>query len=248
MMLVGLRRYDMGLVMRPAFWCGPLLLGLVLASVACSSVNTISVNPAECSFSKVGASLQLDVEPRDRRGAKMSGVMLTYQSRDASVANVSSAGLVTATGHGSATLVVQAEGTDVMEFVRVVVRLPKRVEVRPANTSVFIGGVEKLTAKVLDYDDKVLQNVPIEWSTSNEKIATVLKGDVTGLDEGDVVITAKGLDLEGQSNIRVAWEPRLKAVLEQEKRFFKGRGGGRRNSGSDEPSVGQDPRLGIFQD
>lgn len=238
----------MGLEMRPAFWCGPLLVGFVLASVACSSVNTISVNPAECSFSKVGATLQLDVEPRDRRGAKMSGIALNYQSRDPSVASVSTAGLVTATGHGSATLVVQAEGTDVMEFVRVVVRLPKRIEVRPANSSVFIGGVEKLTAKVLDYDDKVIQNVPIQWSTSNEKIATVVKGDVTGIDEGDVVITATGLDLKGQSKLRVAWEPRLKAVLEQEKRF-KGRGGGgQRRGGGEKQSEWSDPRLGIFQD
>lgn len=238
----------MGLVMRPTFWCGPFLLGLVLASVACSSVNTVSVNPAECSFSKVGATLQLDVEPRDRRGAKMSGVMLTYSSRDPSVANVTTAGLVTAAGHGSTTLVVQAEGTDVMEFVRVVVRLPKRLEVRPANTSVFIGGVEKLTAKVLDYDDKVIKNIPIQWSTSNEKIGTVLEGAVTGIDEGDVVVTATGLELKGQSKIRVAWEPRLKAVIDQEKRFKGRRGGGRKRGGGEKQSEWSDPRLGIFQD
>lgn len=238
----------MGLLNKPALWCWPCIVTLVLASMACDSVHTIAINPAECSFSKVGASLQLDVEPRDRRLGKMSGVVLSFTSRDPSVANVSSAGLVTAAGHGSTTLVVQAEGTDVMEFVRVVVRLPKRLEVRPANTSVYIGGMEKLTAKVLDYDDKVIKNIAVSWSTSNEKLAIVSKGAVTGIDEGEVVITAKALELEGKSNIRVAWEPRLKAAIEQEKRFFKkGRGGGRRGGGKKQ-SEWQDPRLEIFQD
>jgi len=220
---------------------------LASMSVACNSVHVISVNPSDISFSKVGATLQLEVEPRDRRGAKLSSVPMVYQSRDPSVATVSPSGLVTATGHGAATIVVQAQGTDVMEFAHVVVRLAKAMEVRPANTSVYIGGQEKLTAKVLDYDGKVIENVPIAWTVSNEKIATVEKGTVTGIDEGEVVVTAKGLGLEGQSNIRVQWEPRLKAVIDMEKKGG-GRGGRKRGGGGEKQGEWTDPRLGIFQD
>lgn len=241
----------MGWSVRPVEAVVMLLALLVLVSGACGpSVSRIDVEPAEIALSKVGSTLQINAEPKDRRGAKLSGAIVNFRAREPSVATVSSSGLVTAVAHGTTTIEVRVEGTDYMEFVHVVVRLPEKIEVRPSSTPVYIGGQKVLTAKVLDHDDKVFNNIHIDWSTSNEKIATVEDGTVTGLDEGEATITAKGMGIEGVSKIRVVWSPALKLAIDAEKRALRGGGGGRKRkkSGpSDGSHLGADPRLKLFE-
>jgi uncharacterized protein YjdB len=221
-----------------------------LLLVACgASPDNISVTPAEGSMSKIGATLQLEAEARDRRGAKVSGVIISYKSRDPSVASVNSSGLVTAVNHGTTIIDVTIDGTDAMEFVRVTNRIPEKIDVRPSTGSVNIGGIQKLTAKVLDRDGKSFGNIRFEWSSSDESKASVDAGSVTGLDESEVVITASALGLKGTSKLRVVWAPGQKALIEAEKRFKArtNRARGRRSQGGGGSSTGSDPRLGMFQ-
>ena len=69
---------------------------------------TVTVSPATAQLAVLGATVQLTARVRDQNGQTMAGATLTWASSDTSVATVSSAGLVTATGNGKATITAGA--------------------------------------------------------------------------------------------------------------------------------------------
>ena len=143
-----------------------------LSLVACRPrVQSLSLNPSEINLGQVGATLQIEAEPRDRLGARVGEAIVSYRSRDPEIASVSSTGLVTARGSGTTTIVVQVEGSEAMEFVHVEVRVPERLELRPTATTCYIGGLKRLEAQVLDHNGKVFSNVHFDWSSSDESLA-----------------------------------------------------------------------------
>ncbi len=236
-------------------WAGLLVINLGALALFCAScgpdARAVSVTPSEINLSQVGATMQIDSEPRDRLGARV-GAVVSYRSREPEVASVGASGLVTAQGHGTTTIVVQVEGTDLMEFVHVTVGLPERLEISPRATTCYIGGVKKLRAKVLDHSGKAFHNVHFDWATSDSAKLTIdEEGEIVGVDEGDVEITATAMGLKGTSKINVAWAPGQKAMLEAEKRASRGgRGRGRgRGRGQGEGQGGDwDPRLSMWDD
>lgn len=225
-------------------------LSMLVVGTGCGpDVDSISVTPSEINLNKVGASEKLAVEPKNRRGVKVSGAVVSFRSRDPGVASVSPTGEVTAVSHGSTMLELTVPDTDAMEFIRVVVRVPEKVEVRPTASTLYIGATKRLKAKVYDRDDKVINSATFEWSTSDESKARVAEnGEVTGIDEGEVTITAKARGIEGSSKVRVTWAPEQKAMIEAEKRGHRG-GGSRRGGGGGSGGSKQnwDPRLGMFE-
>lgn len=241
----------MGRELHTSTLIGTALGGILCLLAACGqSPFSIAVSPSEINFAKVGATQQLEAEPRDRRGAKIADAVVTYRSRDSSVASVSSTGLVTAMKHGVTTLEIRVQDTEIMEFVRVIVRVPEKIEIRPRNSTVHIGGVQDMSAKVLDADGKVINNISIAWSTGDEKLLRMEKGGrAVGLDEGETTVIAEALGLKGVAKVRVAWAPGQKALIEQEKRFKNrvNRARRRNSGGSGGGGAGSDPRLGMFQ-
>jgi uncharacterized protein YjdB len=238
----------MGARLRP--WDLSVLLGAwwLLLAVGCSErVGSLTVVPEESTLGTVGQTIRLQAEPLTRHGASAKGVSLRFTSRDPSVATVDSSGLVTAVDHGATTVVVQAEGTEVMAFARVVVRIPQQVEVRPSSTSCFIGGRKKLTARVLDRDGEAIPGVAITWASSDEKMLSVDKqGNMVGLDEGVATVTASSVGLKGSSQVTVAWPPEQKAALQAAKRRRGRRSGGSGSNDGNQTKKGWDPRLGMF--
>jgi uncharacterized protein YjdB len=228
-----------------------LVLAATIVLVACGpDVHSLRVEPTEIALNQAGATEQIKAEARDRLGEVPRGVRLTFRSQAPEIAAVSPNGLVTARGHGTTTVVVQAEGTSEMEFVRVVVRIPDRIELRPAITSCNIGGVRLLKAKVVDHNGTVFQNVPIVWSSSDETKAHVSReGEVQGVAEGDVEIFATALGLKTSSKISVIWGPEQRALLAGEKRGGGG-GGGKRGGakGQGQSGAAWDPRLSMWDD
>jgi uncharacterized protein YjdB len=72
-------------------------------------VATVTVTPASASLI-LGATLQLAAVTKDAGGNTLSGRSISWSSSNTSVANVSSAGLVTAVAAGSATVTATSEG------------------------------------------------------------------------------------------------------------------------------------------
>ena len=69
-----------------------------------SFATSITLSATSLSFSSVGATQQLSATVKDQNGATMSGATVTWTTSAASVATVSSTGLVTSVADGSATI------------------------------------------------------------------------------------------------------------------------------------------------
>jgi len=223
---------------------------VILLVAGCGTkVNALRVNPSEISLRQVGATLQIEANPVDPAGATVAEAELTYRSREPEIATVSAAGLVAAVGHGTTQITIRAEGTDLMEFVRVVVRLPGRVDIRPRTLTCFIGAEKTLEARVFDAGDEEIRGAPIEWSTSDESKLTIDGGRITGIDEGEVIVTASSLGTKGTSQVKVAWAPAQQAMIDAENRTKARRGkrGGSRGGGQDRGAGDWDPRMQMFQ-
>lgn len=86
--------------------------------VACSSEPrvpaAIELNPPTLEFTALGQTQQLTPAVRDQRGDALDHIPVTWDSRDAAVATVSSTGLVTAQGGGS-TVITASAGSAIAE-------------------------------------------------------------------------------------------------------------------------------------
>jgi hypothetical protein len=66
--------------------------------------TSITLSATSLSFTSVGATFPLSSTVKDQNGATMSGATVTWATSDASVATVSSTGLVTAVANGTETI------------------------------------------------------------------------------------------------------------------------------------------------
>ena len=83
--------------------------GTASVTVSNTPVASVTVSPATASLT-VGQTAQLTATTKDANGNILSGRPVTWSTSNASVATVSSSGLVTAAGAGSATITAMSEG------------------------------------------------------------------------------------------------------------------------------------------
>jgi len=83
--------------------------GTASVTVSSTPVASVTVSPATASLT-VGQTAQLTATTKDANGNILSGRPVTWSTSNSSVATVSSSGLVTAAGAGSATITATSEG------------------------------------------------------------------------------------------------------------------------------------------
>src|SRR5262245_31171696 len=137
---------------------------------------------------------------REARGKPVADRAVVWSSSDRSVANVSSAGVVSAVAPGTATITASSEGKSAV--IKVTVNAPKPpptpvkaevavVAVANKTPSIKVGDTAQLSAAVTDRDRKPLTDRTVEWKTSDPKVATVSStGVVSAVGEGTATITA----------------------------------------------------------
>src|SRR6266513_2842283 len=81
--------------------------GTAVVTVSNVPVASVTVTPASASVQQ-GATVQLTATPRDANGTALSGRVVTWGSNNTAVATVSSSGLVSGAGAGSATITATA--------------------------------------------------------------------------------------------------------------------------------------------
>jgi alpha-tubulin suppressor-like RCC1 family protein len=128
----------------------------------------------------------------------------TWVSSSTSVATVSSAGLVTAVGNGTATITAstgEVSGTATVN----VQQLATDVSVAPdAITLTSPGESAVLTATAVDANDHPLAEA-VTWVSLNEAVATVDEaGLVTAVDDGTTLVTATVGEQSGSATVMVA--------------------------------------------
>ncbi len=97
-------------------------LFVFLSVVGCSEPDdefaSLSLSPASA-FTVAGGSVRLSAVPKDADGRKVSGISLSWSTSSASVAEVSSSGVVTGVAPGAALITVNAEGRSASATVEV---------------------------------------------------------------------------------------------------------------------------------
>lgn len=192
-----------------------VLFVLVFALVGCTTTNTevevkgVSIE-AQNNEVKVNQTLQLNAKvfPEDAD----QGV--TWKSEDPSIATVSESGLVTGVSEGNATIIATSvKNSEISGSYIVLVEKEEEVVVEPTGvtiaaegdaTSCKVGEEISLSATVSPQE----ANQSVEWSTSDETVASVNRGKVKGVKAGTVIITAtaKGYD-SVYSTIEITIEP-----------------------------------------
>ena len=176
-------------------------------TVSSTKVLTVEIAPQSPSIT-IGSTIQLITSLKDEGGKSVnSGIGdVQWESSNASVATVSSSGLVTGISVGSATLTVRfidnvgwkdALGT---VMLRVSDQKVSSVAINPQIINVGIGQSSQILAVSKDANGDTITGLSIAWASSNVAVATVSStGLVTGVSKGESTIIASvgGVSVSG---------------------------------------------------
>lgn len=164
---------------------------------------TIVITPNTTSL-VVGATLPLQAVAHDAAGNVVSDAAIHWSSSDTAVATVSSTGVVTGKGIGTAQIAASAEGKSAIAALSVVAVPVASVAVAPTTGSIVTGGTMSLTAITYDAGGNALSNRAVVWASSAPQVATVNNaGKVTAVATGTATITATSEGKIGSAQITV---------------------------------------------
>ncbi|MEO8562601.1 MAG: Ig-like domain-containing protein [bacterium] len=139
----------------------------------------------------VGSTLTLSAQVRDAAGALLTGRTLSWATSNATVAAVSSTGMVTAIAAGSALISASVDGKSGSTLVTVAATPVAAVSIVPPADLVVAGQVTPLAVVVSDGSGNPLAGRRVTWNSSTPAIATVDgTGRLTALSPGTTTITA----------------------------------------------------------
>ena len=130
------------------------------------------------------AHLSASVYPSDA-----DNLSVTWNSSDETIVKVDKNGVVTAVSSGKATIYVRiTDNPSLIDSCLITVFQPaSEIKLNSSDKTIKVGEAFNLTATIVpsDADDK-----SVIWTSSNDSIATVTEGKVTGVKAGTVMITA----------------------------------------------------------
>ena len=169
-----------------------------------SVVGRIGFEPAAPpALTSLGATIQLQARALFSTGDPIEGIEFAWTSRDPTVATVSSTGVVTAVGEGTARIQAQGGGATGEVPVRVE-PVAASVEVVPASLELPVGGESTLQAVVRDAGGAQM-TAEVEWSSAAPAVATVsASGQVRGVAPGQTVVRARVGEVSAEATVQVA--------------------------------------------
>ena len=181
--------------------------GTASVTVSVVPVATVSVTPPSSSL-RVGGSVQLSATMKDSAGAVLPGRVVTWASSAPAVATVSTSGMVSAVGAGSATITATSEGKSGTSAIAVTVVPVASVTVSPASSSLVAGQTAQLSVTTKDSAGNVLTGRTITWASSSTTVATVsASGLVTAKAAGSATVTATSEGKSGTASVTVTVVP-----------------------------------------
>jgi uncharacterized protein YjdB len=180
-----------------------------VATITISQVPVVSVTvtPATATL-VVGQTTQLAALLKDETGSILNGRVVTWSTNRATVATVTSEGLVTAIAAGTATITASSEGRSATASISVSPRPVSAVIVSPEQVTLFAGQTVQLAALVTDDRGQVLTGKQVTFMSSSNQVATVSsQGLVTGVAAGTATITATSEGATGSATITIAPDP-----------------------------------------
>ena len=154
-------------------------------------VNSVTVTPDTTAFVSLGDTIRLTATARDAGGTVMSGETFSWSSSDQFVATVDTAGIVTATGNGTATITATAD--DVSGAAQVTVAQEAiGLSISPSQkTLIALGEIGLLSATVRDANQVEIPDPTITWVSSDAQVVEVgISGLITAVHNGSATIYA----------------------------------------------------------
>ena len=139
-------------------------------------VAEISITPSAPTVI-LGAQLALQAQVRDANGVQITGASVFWSSADTTVVTISSAGVVTGKGVGSAQVAASSGGQSARTIVTVTSAPVASVSVLPATATLVVGGTTLLKAVTYDANQQVLTGRSVVWASGATQVASV---DATG--------------------------------------------------------------------
>ena len=168
-------------------------------------VASVAVSPPTATIA-VGGTVQLTATPQDANGKPLTGRTVTWSTNDASVASVSTSGLVTGRAAGGpVTILATSEGQSGSASITVsTVVAVASVDVSPPAATIQVNGTVQLTATPKDAAGNPLSGRSVTWSSSAPAIAAVnSNGFVVGVAAGSASISATSEGIAGSAAITV---------------------------------------------
>jgi uncharacterized protein YjdB len=164
--------------------------GSAALTVAAKTVTSVAVSPNPAAALQ-GQQVQMSAIAKDAQGNALPGKTFSWQSSNPGVATVSSSGVVTSVGPGTATITATADGVAGTSQFSTTQQPVANVTVTPSAASVTAGQDVQLVATATDATGNVLAGRVASWSSSNPTVATVASnGKVTTIAKGSASITA----------------------------------------------------------
>lgn len=154
-------------------------------------VATVTVSPSTATV-VVGQTATLTARVADSSGTLLSGRTVAWTSDAPAVATVNaSTGLVTTIATGTAKITATSEGKSGVATISVPIVPVASIQVTPASLTMLAGETQRLTAKTLDAQGKVLTGRVVTWIGGAPAVATVdTLGNVRAIAIGSAVIVA----------------------------------------------------------
>ncbi len=168
------------------------------AAVFVTSVPVASVVLTPSSTSIVeGQTTQLRAETRSSTGVVLTARTIVWSSSNASVASVSSSGLVTGVSTGTTTITATSEGRSATASVSITARPVNAIVVSPSQLLLIAGQTVTLAVQVTDAQGNLLSGRPVAFRSDGVGVASVsASGVVTAVAPGATTITVTS---EGRS-------------------------------------------------
>jgi uncharacterized protein YjdB len=173
------------------------------ASASGRTPTTLDVVPTSATLTS-GSSVNLTTVVRNPVGSFLPTASVSYSSADASIASVTSAGVVTGHLVGSTSVTAQAGSASVAVAVTVTAGSLSTVVVAPGADTIIVGGTAQFTALGRDIGGNDLGSQTASWRSSDPSIASVdASGLATGHLPGDVTLTGRVSGVSGTATLTV---------------------------------------------
>lgn len=179
----------------------------------------INITPSETTTVEIGATQQFaavgvfTTQPGSSSDTQLMPITPSWSVDDASVATISSSGLLTAVEDGSTVVTASQDG--VSASVEVIVPPPEllTLTVTPSTATITIGGNVTFTASGTYEGSDEAVPVAALWEVSDEDVAEINSGGTaTGLDTGTVTVRASSGGRTATATLTVNEVPTLTAI------------------------------------
>lgn len=163
---------------------------LLIFSGCTRQVSWVYMEPKSVELNKVGETFQIKAAALDKENKPVPNAVLTWQSSNPEVAEVSNTGLLTAKGTGNAIITAMAQNGE-KAVMQCKVSILGAIKVKPEQLEIKVGEKYQLEATVLNEKGELFEDQMVGWASSDNSIVFIDDlGMVTAVAPGEVTVTA----------------------------------------------------------